>query len=208
VVSTLDSVFAPLLERISQRINQNLGETTPAGPLLDELEDQSLAIRIERSALAVCLSVQNRELVSSLDIPDEPDVVIEGPLSGLLKMATADGDMAALAGSGVRVSGRADMAQAFQKLIKLGKPDLEEELAGLVGDAAAYQLGQAAERVFAWGRNTRRTLMQNASEYLTEERRDLPSRYEMTRFTRNVQTLRDDVERAEARLRRLEDKLS
>ena len=196
----VDPVFAPLMERI----NRNLAETTPAQALLDELEGNNLAIRVERSALAVCLSVENRLLTGSIDVPDEPDVVIEGPLSGLLKMATADGDMAALAGSGVRVSGRADLAQAFQKLIKFGKPDLEEELAGLVGDAAAYQLSQAAQRLFAWGRETRRTLMDNVGEYLTEERRDLPSRYEMTRFTRNVQTLRDDVERAEARLRRLE----
>ncbi len=200
----LDPVFAPLLERM----NRNLAETTPAQALLDELEGSSLAIRVERSALAVCLAVEERQLRSSVDIPDEPDVVIEGPLSSLLRMATADGDMAALAGSGVRVSGRADLAQAFQKLIKFGKPDLEEELAGLVGDAAAFELSRAAARLFDWGRSTRRTLMDNLGEYLTEERRDLPSRYEMTRFTRNVQTLRDDVERAEARLRRLETRQS
>jgi len=199
-----DPVFAPLLGRI----NRNLGETTPAQALLDELEGSSLAIRVERSALAVCLAVEERQLRSSADIPDEPDVVIEGPLSGLLKMATADGDMAALAGSGVRVSGRADLAQAFQKLLKFGKPDLEEELAGLVGDSAAFGLSKAARRLFAWGQDTRRTLMGNLGEYLTEERRDLPSRYEMTRFTRDVQTLRDDVERAEARLRRLESRRS
>ena len=200
----LDPVFLPLLERI----NRNLAETTPAQALLDELEGSSLAVRVESSALAVCLSVEDRQLRSSIDIPDEPDVAIEGPLFGLLKMATADGDVAALAGSGVRVSGRADLAQAFQKLIRFGKPDLEEELAGVVGDAAAFKLSQAAERLFAWGRDTRRTLMDNVGEYLTEERRDLPSRYEMTRFTRDVQTLRDDVERAEARLCRLETRQS
>ena len=45
----------------------------------------------------------------------------------------------------------------------------------------------------------------NIREYLQEESRDLPSRYEVDRFTREVAAVRDDVDRLEARIRRLKD---
>jgi ubiquinone biosynthesis protein UbiJ len=45
----------------------------------------------------------------------------------------------------------------------------------------------------------------NIREYLQEESRDVPSRYEADRFADNVSALRDDVDRLEARVRRLRD---
>jgi len=48
----------------------------------------------------------------------------------------------------------------------------------------------------------------NVSEYLQEESRDVPSRYEVERFTRRVNALRDDTDRLEARIRRLAGKRS
>ena len=44
----------------------------------------------------------------------------------------------------------------------------------------------------------------NVREYLQEESRDAPSRYEVEQFSAGVSTLRDDVDRIEARLNRLE----
>jgi ubiquinone biosynthesis protein UbiJ len=43
----------------------------------------------------------------------------------------------------------------------------------------------------------------NIREYLQEESRAAPSRYEVDRFTKDIGTLRDDVDRLEARLNRL-----
>ena len=56
-----------------------------------------------------------------------------------------------------------------------------------------------------WARDARATMEANVREYLQEESRELPSRYEIERFTRDLNVLRDDVERAEARLARLEE---
>jgi ubiquinone biosynthesis protein UbiJ len=45
----------------------------------------------------------------------------------------------------------------------------------------------------------------NIREYLQEESRDAPSRYEVETFADKVNKLRDDVDRIEARLNRLQD---
>ena len=42
----------------------------------------------------------------------------------------------------------------------------------------------------------------NLREYLQEESRDVPSRYEFERFASELDTLRDGVERAAAKLER------
>ena len=103
---------------------------------------------------------------------------------------------------GVSLSGRADLAQSFQRLLRLGRPDPEEELARLVGDAAAHRIGRAVAEAADWRRQTQETLTANLREYLQEERRELPSRHEMNRFAQDVQELRDALARAQARLRR------
>jgi ubiquinone biosynthesis protein UbiJ len=45
----------------------------------------------------------------------------------------------------------------------------------------------------------------NVREYLQEESRDLPTRYEVERFAKKVNALRDDAERIAARIERLEE---
>lgn len=198
----LDALFTPLVARV----NKTLAETTPARKLAAELEGNSFAVRVARSALALTLTVDAGELKASTELGDEPDVLVEGPLSGLAKMAFAGGDMAALTDSGITITGQADLAQKFQRLLTLAKPDPEEELAGIIGDAAAHQVGSALRQAADWGRRSSGLIAANLREFLQEEQRDIPSSYEMGRFSRDVQTLRDDVERAEARLDRLERK--
>ena len=198
----LDALFTPLVARV----NKTLAETTPARQLAAELEGNSFAVRVARSALALTLTVDAGELKASTELGDEPDVLVEGPLSGLAKMAFAGGDMAALTDSGITITGQADLAQKFQRLLTLARPDPEEELAGIIGDAAAHQVGSALRQAADWGRRSGGLIAANLREFLQEEQRDIPSSYEMGRFSRDVQTLRDDVERAEARLDRLERK--
>jgi len=97
------------------------------------------------------------------------------------------------------------LAGQFQQLLSFARPDIEEELSGIVGDAAAHRLGELARGFGRWGREARSTMGANIREYLQEESRDAPSRYEVEKFNTNVSKLRDDVDRIEARLNRLQD---
>ena len=99
-----------------------------------------------------------------------------------------------------------ELAQQFQDLLRYGRPDLEEELSGVVGDVIAHSIGDLARNVRRWGKDARSTLGQNVSEYLQEESRSVPSRYETHVFRKRVGSLRDDVARFEARLKRFEAK--
>jgi ubiquinone biosynthesis accessory factor UbiJ len=76
----------------------------------------------------------------------------------------------------------------------------------VIGDVAARQVANFARGFLDWGRKAGGSLATNVAEYLQEEGRDLPTRTEAEEFLEGVDRLRDDAERLEARLARMESR--
>jgi ubiquinone biosynthesis protein UbiJ len=161
-------------------------------------------VRVKDTGLAMVFCVCPDEIALFSDFEGDPDVAITGSILALARLAGSGGEDAIRDGS-LEIFGDAEVAQAFHRLLGYGKPDLEEELSGVIGDVAAHRLGEVARSVGSWGKQAGATLRQNITEYLQEERRDVPSRYEVEAFTRKIDDLRDDVARFEARLNQLQD---
>ena len=198
-MSGLDAALRPL----ASLLNRNIRAMTPARELCRKLAGKVIALRVRSSALATYFTISDDGVALSSQVADEPDAVISGSpiaLLGLLRGAGA----AAIRDGELDLTGDAEIAQQFGELMQFAKPDVEEELSQLVGDMAAHRLGEFARGVGRWGRDARSTVAANIREYLQEESRDTPSRYEVERFSLDVGDLRDAVERAAARLSRLE----
>ena len=198
-MNPLETALAPL----AGVLNRNIRTTTPARELCAKLAGTVIAIRVRNTALAAWFVIGEESLELVMDCDDEPDVVISGSLLTLARMAGENG-IDALRDGSLELTGDAHTAERFQRLMAYAKPDLEEELSGVVGDIAAHRIGDIARGIRDWTRDARSTMGANIREYLQEESRDLPSRYEVDRFAERVGTLRDDVERLEARLDRLQ----
>ncbi|MCH8943671.1 MAG: SCP2 sterol-binding domain-containing protein [Proteobacteria bacterium] len=196
------NVLEAALRPIATILNRNIHATTPARELCAKLDGTVVAVRVRDTALATYFIVHEDLLELVTESEQEPDVVISGSLVTLARMAGQSGESAIRDGS-LDLSGDAETAHDFQRLLGLAKPDIEEELSGIVGDIAAHQLGTFARGLGRWGREVRSTMGTNIREYLQEESRATPSRYEVDRFAKDIGTLRDDVDRLEARLNRL-----
>jgi len=196
-------VLETTLRPVARILNRNIAESTPARELCEQLSGAVVAIRVRNTALAAFFIVADDALDVVSTTSQEPDVVITGSLLTLAGMAGNSGAAAIRAGS-LDLTGDASLAAQFQRLLLLARPDMEEELSNLVGDLAAHRLGEFARGVGRWGREARSTMSANIREYLQEESRDTPSRYEVEKFGAAVNTLRDDVDRVEARLNRLQ----
>jgi ubiquinone biosynthesis protein UbiJ len=192
------------LRPVANVLNKNIRATTPARDLCQKLDGTVVAVRVRSTSLATWFIVHNDCLELTTECDAEPDVVITGSLITLARMAGEAG-VGALRDGSLELTGDAHLADDFQQLLEYAKPDIEEELSGVVGDAAAYRLGEFARGVRNWTRSASSTMGANIREYLQEESRDAPSRYEVDRFAGNVNTLRDDVDRLEARINRLQD---
>lgn len=190
------------LRPVTSVLNRNIRATTPAHELCAKLAGTIVTVRVRNTALAAWFIVGEEELDLTTDCDAEPDVVINGSLLTLARMAGESGTSALRDGS-LELTGDPHLADDFQKLLAYARPDIEEELSNVVGDAVAHRLGDFARGVEGWGRNARSTMGANIREYLQEESRDVPSRYEVDRFSDNVSTLRDDVDRLEVRINHL-----
>jgi ubiquinone biosynthesis accessory factor UbiJ len=144
-------------------------------------------------------------LVDSSTPKTTTDTIIRGtPLAfiNMMKPKT-DGPIS----GGLRIEGDAEVAQAFRDLMQAAKPDVEEEISRFIGDVGAHQLMRFARDTAELGLRIGRTFAQNVSEFLQEESRDVVTRVEVDEFNQAVDKVRDDVERAAARIERLERQL-
>jgi ubiquinone biosynthesis protein UbiJ len=106
------------------------------------------------------------------------------------------------------IEGDAALGQRLQRIFRNLDLDWEEPLARLFGDPIGHEIGRAARAAFNWHRQALKTFGLNTAEYLQEEARLLPVRYEVEMFLNGVDGARADVDRLAARIQRLKDKLS
>jgi ubiquinone biosynthesis protein UbiJ len=187
-------------------LNRQVAASTPARDLLAALAGRSFAIEVAgapgRPLLRLTLSALADELrVTAGDGP--ADATVRGTPFGLAALVAgrAEGRTSA---AGVAVDGDAEVAAGFEKLLAHARPDLEAELARLVGELPAHHAARTARGILDWGRRAARSLLRSSGEYLTEEGRDLVPRAELDVFLGGVDAVREDVDRAEARLQLLE----
>ncbi len=108
----------------------------------------------------------------------------------------------------VEISGDIELGERFRDILAGADIDWEEQLAHVIGDVAAHQIGNAVRSGLHWSHRTLETFGQDLAEYLQYERRDLPVRHEIETFLSAVDILRADSDRLAARVQRLETVLA
>jgi ubiquinone biosynthesis protein UbiJ len=190
-------VFQPL----EALLNRGLRASTDASRRCRALQGSSFRIELDGLGLGFTLA----SLGDTIELSQRPqaDATLSGsPLS--LARLVATGDEGLLRTKAVRISGDPMVARDFRELIALAVPDFEEELARLVGDVAAVQIGKLARGVTGWGLDAADRLSRSMAEYFQEESRELPSRAEVEAFLDAVDALAGAADRLDARLCRLE----
>jgi ubiquinone biosynthesis protein UbiJ len=97
-----------------------------------------------------------------------------------------------------------ELLDRFARLLRRVGFDIEEPLARVFGDSAAHRIADGLRGLLGWSRNAGRRLALDTSEYLREEARELAGAAEVEEWMHEVDTLREGVDRLEARLMRLE----
>ena len=136
--------------------------------------------------------------------PVAPDVTVSGPPFTLLRLLGSLESVNGVLPPEVSITGELALVQKLAELAKRARFDWEEPLSRLVGDTAAHELGRGIRAFASHVRTAADTLGRDLGEYLREERRLSPTRLEVDDFAAGVDRTRDDVERLEARVRRLE----
>lgn len=196
---------ALLLETLQSAINRLLIYDPDSRMALAQLEGRVIAIEVTEPALRLYLLPGHTGVELSAEQPASVDVTISGRGSALLAMITR-GENSNSSQGHVEIRGDVHLAQRVQYILKSINIDWEEFLSQYVGDMAAHRLGRMGREMRGYLGSAGRSLAMQFSEYLRYEQNLLPARHEVDRFIEEVDALRDDVERVQARLKRLEQK--
>jgi ubiquinone biosynthesis protein UbiJ len=190
-------------EAVENLLNRNLASSPAARALCAELAGKRFGIVVTGIGARVVIESLGSSLRLHRRDNADCDAEVEGTPVNLMALAGPTPEAVIQRGA-VRMRGDAELAQRFQQLGKLLRPDVEEELAALFGDAAAHQLGRVARSLLDFGRRAGSTTARNAAEYFAHETGDLVPRAEADVFLAAVDQLREDVDRFDARLAQLE----
>ena len=167
-----------------------------SGKIVDLDVSGAGALRLRIDGARIC--------VEPRDAAIDADVTIRGAPLSLLRFLCSDDRETLILGDEVRLSGDIALATKLQRIASRLDIDLEEALAQRFGDIAAHELMRRFHGLGGWMRAAGSSLLADASEYLRYEASLAPHRRDTEQFAHAVDDLRDDVERLEARIRRLE----
>ncbi|TCV88102.1 ubiquinone biosynthesis accessory factor UbiJ [Sulfurirhabdus autotrophica] len=144
--------------------------------------------------------IQENGEFASTSAETNADVSLSFSSGVLLRIIAADN----AAMSEVAMSGDTALAGEIGYIAKNTRWDAEEDLSRIFGDIVAHRMVNTAEKLWEWRKNSLFGFAQTLVEYWTEERPLLAKSLPLQKFIRDVDTLRDDAERLEKRIARLE----
>ena len=193
-----------LLQPFEKLLNRQFDGNSDARRALHKVTGETLAVKLEGTGLDIYVHAGEDALRLGTEFEDEPAAIVSGTPLSLFALSSGAADPTKVRKTGVKIHGDTAVAQGFQQLLALLKPDWEEELSRLVGDTVAHRIGEAARQFMGWSKDVGSRMTEDFAEFFTEESRDLPAKAETEAFYDDVDKLRDDVARAEARLRQYE----
>lgn len=156
-------------------------------------------VRFEVAPLAVGLAVDESGRVAA-DHAAQPELTVR--LTHFLLPRLLLGDEAAF--RQVEALGDTELAQDVDFLFRHLRWDVEEDLARVFGDIAARRMAAGGRALARFPLQAAAALGRMSVDYLQEEAPTLARRERVSAFVAEVDRLRDDVERLEKRLARLE----
>ena len=171
---------------------------------LGQLDGKVIAFELINTRLTLFLfpTAQGLKILTEHDV--KADVRIKGTPGNFVMMLASGKDGKSALPADMELAGDIGLAQRFQEIMQNVEIDLEEPLSRWVGDTVAHRIGRFVRDGRKFMLNTGQTLATDISEYLRFEIEMLPDDLLVEEFCRDVDRLREDVDRFTQRLNKLE----
>lgn len=191
-----------LAAALESALNLYLGQDPDSARRAACLQGKVIAITLTAPQLTLYFLPDAKGVQVLSRFEGDIDTHLSGSPLGFARLALDNREDALFQGA-VKIDGDTATGQAFQELLAATDWDWEEQLSHITGDVIAHRLGRLAAQAGQLLRDGRETLASDCSEYLQEEAQLLPTRIEVQYFLNDIDHLRDDTERLEARVNRL-----
>lgn len=202
------SLSALVIASLEQAINSYLNMDPQVRERMGELHGLVIAFELEGLGQTLYLIPgRNRQQILS-SYEGNPDCTLRGTPLALAAMSGRRGKTDRIFSGDVEITGDTDLAHRLGKILGAMDIDWEEQLSRFSGDIIAHEIGNRVRSTSRWGSSTLNILKLDLKEYLQEESGLLPVRREIEGFLGDVDALREDTDRLEARMERLHSRLS
>ncbi len=190
------------LAALEAALNRALAGSSAAARLCGELDGRVLQVELADLGRQVFLVATPGGVQLLREYPQPADAQLRGSSLALL-LAGRDANTRRLFAGEIALTGESQVAEGFQRLLALARPEPEALLARVLPGPLAHSLSYRAHQFGSWLTSAGRTLAEDAGEYLRHETALAPAAPEVADFTADVDALRDDLARLQARLDRL-----
>lgn len=165
------------------------------------LNNKNIIIEISNLNIEIWCLVNNTQIKLSLMPCDkEASVKLIGTSSDYIKALLSKSKNPMDKFKGINISGELETAQILQNIISNLDIDWEEHLSKYTGDIAANEIGKFVEKTKNKIKNVSAEILGMTEEYIKYEKRLVANKTNITKFITEVDELRDNVERLEARI--------
>lgn len=191
-----------LLKPLEIALNHALRFDMESHEKLQRFANRSIRIDITNLNIAVIGRFTEERILLETAEEHVADLMIKADSFALLKLVQQPDS---LFSNQIQIRGDVQFAKQLQDWQQHFDFDWEQQIARVTGDTLAYPLAQSLRRGFDWLNYNRSEFEQSLAEYLREESQYLPDKSQTERFMQNVDLLRADTERLEARIKRLQN---
>ena len=192
-----------LIATLETALNRYLALDNNKEDLLIPLKGKIIALTVQpfNETLYLCPTGDSIQIIDHT--LTSPDTTISGSAWALGLMGISAKPMRSVFSGEIKIEGDIQTGKQFQAVFKKLDIDLEGLLAQYAGDDLANRISQFFRSGQEWGKETIETFRLNTSEFLQEETRDLPAKPEIDIYYQQVDELRNDCDRLQARVERL-----
>ena len=199
----------PLLSRLGAAlefaINRAVALDAATREKLAELDGRRIGVELKPLGVALAITVDHDRLRVGPHWERERDLNLRASPASLIAFAMRNGGDSVLPPGKVDISGDAELARQFEKIVRDFRPDFEEAFAQTFGDVLGVPIARVVGSAFAWTRDSAKSLALDAVEFVRDESGDAVAAAEAGRFFDDVDDLRERADRLDARIRRLGD---
>lgn len=201
-------LLSGLLASVESGINRVLRLDSTALQRLQPLTGKVIAVECASPALHLFILPSDEGLLLASQWAAEADCTLRAPASSLLRLALSKDKTAVLHSPEVDLEGDSHVLMELAAVLQNLELDWEYELSRWIGPVATALIAGHLRSRAQWYQHGFESLNQNLAEYLSEEARTLVGEREAQARFNELDQLKIDLDRLEARIERLKRSLN
>ncbi|WP_421548910.1 ubiquinone biosynthesis accessory factor UbiJ [Pseudomonas sp. QD4] len=196
-------LLSGLLASVELGVHRVLRLDSTALPRLQQLSGKVIAVDCRNPALQLFILPSDEGLMLAAHWATDADCTLRAPASSLLKLALSKDKTTILHGPEVELEGDSGVLMELAAILQDLDLDWEYELSRWLGPVATSLFSGHVRSRACWYQQGFASLNQNLGEYLAEESRTLVGQREAEARFSELDQIKLDLERLEARFERL-----